>query len=55
MSTTPKDKTLTPVWNEAFAFAAPAGNTRVELVIEDQDLLSNDCLGKVVICAQDFR
>ncbi len=55
VSTKVVDKTVAPVWNETFAFLAPAGNTKVDLIMEDQDVLSNDFLGKVTVTAQDFR
>jgi Ca2+-dependent lipid-binding protein len=46
---TVKMKELNPEWKEDFSFSVESVFGQLELVVEDDDMLSNDFMGKIVL------
>jgi Ca2+-dependent lipid-binding protein len=49
LKSTIKQKTLEPVWNEEFGFPVCDPMDSLEVIVEDDDTLKNDFLGKVIL------
>jgi len=47
--TTTKNKNLNPVWNEVYRIPATSTQSSLEVVMEDDDAVKNDFMGKVTI------
>lgn len=48
-----KDSTE-PVWNQLMVFGCRGSNTQILLVLEDDNLLLNEFMGRLVLRAGDF-